>query len=127
MSDDAKLQKLKALVGQVIPGDQADNFVQYARMDAFTDEAGEIDQDKVMGHLTAISFARRPPRQAPNWGQGSAAGGPPHIPGDGARAALKKRHGVARDEPNMPTADSRIRPGTAARAALAKRHGKSQQ
>jgi hypothetical protein len=124
MSDnDAKLQQLRDIVGQVIPEEQADSFVQYVRLDAFTDEDGEIDQDKVMGHLTAIVVARTPP-QPPNWGQ-TSGNPPPQQPGAAARAQLKKRYGVENDV--TPGYMTGIRPGGSARAALAKRYGRTKK
>ncbi|CQD07430.1 hypothetical protein BN000_01484 [Mycobacterium europaeum] len=124
--NDASLEKLKEIVGQIIPQEQADSFVQYARLDAFTDEAGEIDQDKVIGHLTAITLAREPSQQppsAPNWGQHSG-NMPGRLPGADARGALAKRHGVKNDQPVIP-APAGIRPGARAREALERRHGKA--
>lgn len=119
--DDPKLQQLKDIVSKIIPADQADSFVQYARIDAFTNDDGGIDQDKVMGHLTAIAVARAPqlatPQQPRQWGQGSAPGGPPHVPGDHARAALKRRHGVGPGAPH-----TRIDFGARGRAAAQERH-----
>lgn len=122
--NDATLQQLKDLVGQIISQDQAHSFVQYARLDAFTDETGKIDEDKVIGHLTAIALARtpeqQPPSAPPNWGQHSG-NIPGRLPGADARDALAKRHHVKNDQASPGPAG--IRPGARGREALAKRHG----
>jgi hypothetical protein len=123
MSDDtAKVERLRSLVGKVLPPDLRDSFVQYSKLDAFVGEDGEVDETRVMGHLTAIYAATQPtqPQQPPrNWGQGSGyeTG---QQPGANAHQALARRHGVKNDAPqNSPG----IRQGATARAALAKRHG----
>lgn len=121
MSDDLS-EKLRSVAGQVLSGPALDSFVTYAPIVAYTTESGEIDQDKVMGHLTALHAARM--AQPPQWGQASAPGGPPYQPGDGARAALRRRHGVGVNGPSQPGPHSRIAPaGALGRAALHKRHG----
>jgi hypothetical protein len=119
MSDEAA-DKLRTIAGQVLNGSALDSFVEGALMSAFTNEAGEVEEEKVMGHLTAIHAAALPQQPPRQWGQssGQPAGG---RAGDVARAALKKRHGVGSDD--QPTAASRARGGENARAALARRHG----
>jgi hypothetical protein len=117
MSDDEQRQALKTIVGEILPPDQTDRFVEVALLKAFTDEAGEIDKDKVMGHLTAIYAAGQP-----NWGQHS--GNPPgEKPGAAARSALERRHGVKSPD-TTPAAGAQLERGAGARAALAKRHGR---
>jgi hypothetical protein len=118
MSDDAdQTEQLREIVGDVLSPDLRDQFVEYARLDAFQGEDGELDKEKVMGHLTAISVATQP-----NWGQGT--GQPPgRQPGDDARAALRKRHGVGADTV-QPGAASQIQRGQNGREALERRHGK---
>lgn len=120
MSDnDTQLRRLRDIVGQIIPGEQADDFVQYARLDAFTNEAGEIDEEKVMGHLTQIHAAQMAaPR---NWGQYSGQL-PGRLPGADARDALAKRHGVKRENPS-PGPGSGTSYGAGGRTALQRRHG----
>lgn len=91
--NDAQLAQLKELVGQVLPADQAAVLVEYARIDAFTNDDGEIDQDKVMGHLTAIFAAGKPEQLQPaQWGQFSGHV-PAPAPGAAGRAEAARRHG----------------------------------
>lgn len=121
MSDDAQTEQLRGIVGTVLPPDLRDSFVEYAKLDAFRGEDGQIDTEKVMGHLTAITVARQQSQR--DWGQHS---GQPtgQQPGDTGRAALRKRHGVGNDEPNQPPgASNLVGRGQTARAALERRHG----
>ena len=74
-------------------------------MDAYTTAAGEIDEHKVMGHLTAIYASRMSPQS-----------------GDDARTALKKRHNVGVDNANQPAPGAQITRGADARAELQKRY-----
>jgi hypothetical protein len=115
--------QLRTIAGQVLNGPALDSFVSFALMSAFTNDAGEVDEEKVMGNLTAI-FAAGQPQEQPRrqWGQYSMTGGPPNQTGDNARSALAKRHGVKNDT-DQPGAPSRVTPGDAARAALQRRHG----
>lgn len=119
MSDDYdQREELRGIVGDILPPELRDQFTEYARMDAFRDDDGEIDKEKVMGHLTAIHFATQPqtrPSQrswGPHTGQPAGAG-----VGDAARAALEKRHGVKNPSPSPA-----VNPGVLARAALPKRY-----
>lgn len=124
MSDDTTdREQLRGMVGTVLPPDLRDEFVEYARLDAFRDESGELDTEKVMGHLTAIHVATQPKLQQPeaqsqqrSWGQhtGQPAS---RNPGDAGRAALEKRHGVKNPSPSPV-----VNPGDMARAALSKRY-----
>lgn len=122
--DDTQRQALKAIVGEILPPDQTDRFVEVALIKAFADEAGNVDKDKVMGHLTAIYAAGQPhPR---NWGQHS--GNPPaEKPGAAARSALEKRHGVKNTTDTTPAAGAHATRGAAARAALERRHPKGRK
>lgn len=89
--------ELKSAASLVIKDkDDLASFMAFADPSKFTNEAGEIDEEKVMGHLTALYLGResRQQRQTPQWGQHSASGQPPKRPGDDGRAALEKRHGV---------------------------------
>jgi hypothetical protein len=127
MSDDAnQTEQLRGIVGTVLPPDMRDSFVEYARLDAFRGVDGQLDTEKVMGHLTAIHVATQSqPEQSPRqWGQASVAGGPSKQAGDDARAALEKRHGVKNDAMQF---DQGIKPGDNARAALQRRHGGTQK
>lgn len=128
MSDDAnQTEQLRGIVGTVLPPDLRDEFVEYSKLDAFRDESGALDTERVMGHLTAINLAtqRQSQQSQRNWGQGT--GQPPgRQPGDDARSALEKRHGVKRAT-DQPAADSQIPRGQNARAELARRHGVGKQ
>lgn len=89
--------ELKSAAAQVINDpDQLKSFMAFADPSKFTNDDGEIDEEKVMGHLTALYVGRdtQQQRQAPQWGQHSGNGQPPKRPGDDGRAALEKRHGV---------------------------------
>jgi hypothetical protein len=112
-------EQLRTVAGQVLSGDALDSFVQYAPLDAYTTEAGDIDKEKVLGHLTALHANQM--AQPKQWGQstGYPAG---EQPGETARSALKRRHGVGASE-NEPAAGSQIPRGQSGREALARRHG----
>lgn len=89
--------ELKSAAALVIKDpDDLKSFMAIADPTRFTTEDGEIDQEKVMGHLTALYVGReaRQQKQPPNWGQNSGNGRPPGQAGDAGRAALEKRHGV---------------------------------
>ncbi len=125
MSEDAdQTEQLRGIVGTVLPPDLRDSFVQYARLDAFRGDGGQIDTEKVMGHLTAIHVATQPqPEQSTRqWGQTSGGGAPGKQRGDDGRAALEKRHGVPRTD-DQRAAGAQIPRGQKGRAALQKRHG----
>lgn len=119
MSDDAEqTETLRKIVGDVLPPNLAGQFVEYAKLDAFLSDNGEIDKEKVMGHLTAIHVATQPQTQPSqrSWGQhtGQPAGA---AGGDAGRAALEKRHGVKNPSPSPV-----VNPGVLAHAALSKRY-----
>jgi hypothetical protein len=125
MSDDAdQTEQLRGIVGTVLPPDLRDSFVEYSKLDAFRGEDGQLDTEKVMGHLTAVHLAtqRQQQQSQRSWGQHSSGGGPGKQPGDDARAALEKRHGVKRST-DQPAAGAQIPRGQSAREALAQRHG----
>lgn len=115
-------QQLRDIAGKVLGGDALDSFVAVADPRKFAGENGDVDEEKVMGHMTAIFGAgqqsQQPGRQ---WGQHS--GNPVGArPGDAARAALKKRHNVGGDA-DQPAAGGRVSRGEGGRAALQRRHG----
>jgi hypothetical protein len=112
-------EQLRSHAAKVLAGTQLEAFVNAANPAAFSNSNGEIDEEKVMGHLTAI-FATNQPRQ---WGQHS--GNPPgSSPGDNARSALQRRQGVKQDS-DTPHSSSPSGRGARGRAALAARHGKA--
>jgi hypothetical protein len=88
-------EHLKTIAAKHIPEDQLPTFMAIADPKRFADETGNIDESKVQ-HLAGALFGTsevRQQRQTPQWGQSS--GKPPgKRPGDDARAALEKRHGV---------------------------------
>lgn len=100
-----KLQtaQLRAIASDVLKGDQLNAWLSGMNPAAFANENGEIDQEKVMGHLTAAfgvggQGQQQPPGNgqpaAPAWGQQSGGTGAPIRPGETGRAALAKRHGI---------------------------------
>jgi hypothetical protein len=87
--------ELKSCAAQVIKDkDDLASFMAFADPSKFVGEDGEIDEEKVMGHLTALYVGRSTRQQAPQWGQHSGNQRPPGQAGDAGRAALEKRHGV---------------------------------
>jgi len=115
-------EQLKSIAARHIPEDQLKTFMAIANVKAFADENGNIDEAKVQTHANRLFGAIEPQQQGKqaNYGQGN--GQPPgRQPGDDARSALAKRHGV---KPNgEPSAGAGIQPGEKGRAALQRRHG----
>lgn len=106
-------EQLQSIAAKHIAPDQLNTFMAIADPKKFASANGDIDEDKVMGHLTAF-FG---PQQASNWEQHS--GSMPGVrAGETARAALEKRHGV-KPKVQPPTE----RPGDIARAAIEQRYG----
>lgn len=99
-----KLQtaQLRGIASEVLKGDQLEAWMFGRNPAVFANENGEIDQEKVMGHLTAAFGAggqdqqqSNNGRQAPAWGQQSGgAGAPPVRPGEAGKAAAAKRFGT---------------------------------
>jgi hypothetical protein len=115
MVDEAqRTAQLKEIVERqrVIPADQIDGFVEYFRLDGFTNSAGDFDEKKIMHHSNVIYAAQQQ--------------NPQPQPSDNARDALKRRHGVGVANAT-PNGSSQIQRGAAGRAALARRHGRKQQ
>jgi hypothetical protein len=116
-------QQLETEAAKIISDpDQLKSFMAIANPKAFANEIGDIDPDKVKGHLTAF-YGANEPRPQRNWGQASGPPGPPSQPGDQARAALKRRHNVGADN-GEPGSSSQIPRGRGAREELAKRYPK---
>jgi hypothetical protein len=93
--------QLKAIASEVLKGDQLKAWLAGMNPAAFADENGDIDEEKVMGHLTAAFGSQDVQQQStsgrqqpPVWGQQSGGTGVPVRPGEAGRAALAKRHGV---------------------------------
>jgi hypothetical protein len=120
---DPATEQLKAHASQVLSGDQLTAFMAVADATRFAGDDGNIDADKVSGHLRTLFGVDEQPQQPPKrWGQHSAAGGPGKQPGDDGRAALEKRYGSKRAS-GEPPAGAQIPRGQSARAELAKRYG----
>lgn len=119
-------EQLKSAASQVLSGDQLEAFLSVADAKRLADSDGNIDAEKVGAGLRTLygvsDQSQQSARHALNWGQGSAAGGPPHVPGDNARAALKRRHGVGAGTPHSPGPNSRVDFGPRGRAAAQRRH-----
>jgi hypothetical protein len=113
--------QLKSIAAKHIPEDQLPTFMAIANVKAFADENGNIDEAKVQHHASTL-FGAGAPQQQRQWGQHSSGGGPGKQPGDDARAALEKRHGVKRNT-DAPAPGDQIPPRQSAREALAQRHG----
>lgn len=86
--------ELKSIAAGVIRDqDQLKSFMAMVDPTKFVGDDGDIDEDKVMGHLTALYVGRDEPKRPPNWGQYSGTQAP-EKPGSAGRAALEKRHGI---------------------------------
>lgn len=90
-------KELKATAGQVIAGDQLKAFLEIADPAKFVGSDGNIDEEKVMGHLTGLygrerQFGSGLPQHR-DWGQNS--GQPPGKTGaDMGLAEAHKRFGT---------------------------------
>lgn len=85
-------EQFKAVAGQVVSGERLDALARAVDLSKFTGSDGQIDESKVMGHLTAMFGVRDDP---PNYGQHSGAHvGAGSRPGDAGRAAAAKRFGT---------------------------------
>jgi hypothetical protein len=112
-------EQLKTIAAKHISDDQLNTLMAIANVKAFADEHGNIDEQKVTNHVNKL-FGTQQPQPPRNWGQGSGAGGPAKQPGEDAKSALARRHGVKTDAEQL---DAGIRPGADGRAALDRRHG----
>jgi hypothetical protein len=97
--------QFRAIAGPVLKErDALDAVMAITDPAKFLGADGDVDEEKVMGHLTALSAVftggqgQGQPgngQQPPAWGQNSGgAGTPPARPGEAGRAAIAKRHGV---------------------------------
>lgn len=116
-------EQLRTAASQVLSGSALDSFVHFADVSKFVGENGGIDEEKVMGHLTAAFGVSGDQQQQRNWGQRSGGTGPALRPGDGGRAAAAKRFGRPVD-PEIGAATSGVQRGAAGRAAAERRFGK---
>ncbi|MCV7354488.1 hypothetical protein [Mycolicibacterium fluoranthenivorans] len=90
---------LRGIAAGFLSGDQLEAFVATTNPAAFYGESGDVDTDKVIGHLTALFGGQQQQRsgvkqQAPVWGQHSG-GQPPLRPGEAGKAAADKRFGTS--------------------------------
>jgi hypothetical protein len=103
-----------------------DAFVSAANPKAFAAENGDVSEERVMGHLTALYATNA---ATPNYGQGS--GKPPGVKaGDNARAALAKRHppkATPKPDGGPGPGAGGIPPGRGARQELERRYGKGKK
>jgi hypothetical protein len=102
-----KLQaaQLRGIVGQVLKGEELNSWMFGRDPSAFANANGDIDEEKVMGHLTAShggqnrqnGNGQQPPRQQQVWGQQAGAAGvgviPAQQPGQAGLAEAQKRFG----------------------------------
>ena len=88
--------QLKSAAAQVITDkEQLKSFMAITDPAKFADEDGEIDEDKVMSHLTTIFGARQEKSpQHRSWGQHSGGTGTPVTPGDAGKAEAQRRFGT---------------------------------
>lgn len=94
--------ELKSLAASVITDkEQLAAFMAVTDPAKFAGNGGEIDEEKVMGHLTALfgGAANKNGQQQPNgqqraWGQHSGGTGTPLKPGEAGMAAAAKRFGT---------------------------------
>lgn len=97
-----KLQtaQLRAIAGEVLKGDELESWMFGRNPAAFANDQGEVDREKVMGHLTATGGGQNDQQQSNgqqrDWGQHSGgAGGSLLKPGANGLAAAEKRFGKA--------------------------------
>lgn len=90
--------ELKATAASVIHDqDQLNSFLAIADPSKFIGESGAIDEERVIGHLTALYGGQQngQQQQARSWGQHSAGNVNPGLkPGDAGKAAAARRHGT---------------------------------
>lgn len=89
-------QQLRAIAGSVLKGDQLNAWLSGMNPAAFASDTGEIDEEKVMGHLTAAfgvgGDRQQPPgQQRRDWGQYSGGSQIPSKPGEAGAAEAAKR------------------------------------
>ncbi len=90
----AQLRSMASIV--IKDADQLNAFIAVTDPAKFAGDDGEIDEQKVSGHLTAL-FGAKPTAgsggKPPAWGQNSG-GTPPSRPGESGRAEAAKRFGA---------------------------------
>ncbi|OBK04699.1 hypothetical protein A5746_29870 [Mycolicibacterium conceptionense] len=97
-----KLQtaQLRAIAGEVLKGDELESWMYGRNPAAFANDQGDIDREKVMGHLAPKGGGQNDQQQSNNsgqqrdWGQHSGgSGGAALKPGANGLAAAEKRFG----------------------------------
>lgn len=91
--------QLKSAAATVIKDqEQLSSFMAITDPSKFSGEDGEIDEEKLMGHLTALfggsTQGKRPASGPPAWGQFSGGASAGVRPGEAGKAAAEKRHGI---------------------------------
>lgn len=89
---------VRSIAAQFLTGDQLSAFVGTVNPAAFYGDGGEIDTEKVIGHLTALfgaaGTAKPEPHQYRSWGQYSGGNSAPSTPGSAGIAEAQKRFGT---------------------------------
>lgn len=85
--------QLKGAAGQILSGPQLESFLAVTNPAVFAGDDGEIDETKVMGHLTAIFGEKQQSNHRQSWGQYSP-GAPPVTPGGAGLAEAQRRQGI---------------------------------
>lgn len=119
-------EKFRAVASNILSGNALDAFSDAADLSKFTGDDGGIDEERVMGHLTAMFGTQTPAGGQRNWGQHSGSSGQGLRPGDGGRAEAARRAG-RKPESEIETASagsSGWTRGAAGRAEAQRRHGK---
>jgi hypothetical protein len=114
---------VKYVAAKVIPDEnQLSSFMAVTDPAKFAGEDGALDEAKLLNALTSF-YGGQPSQQPPKqWGQSSGQPAGQQPGADGA-AALKRRWGVGKDNPNEPSTGGQIPHGRSAKAELAKRYG----
>lgn len=113
-------ERFRAIAAQVLSGDALDAFTNTADTSKFVGDNGHIDEDKVMGHLTALfGVGPQTDQQQRQWGQHSGPI-PGDAPGSGGKAEAAKRFGTDHEPSPINTHAAR---GAAGRAEAERRFG----
>lgn len=90
---------VRSIAAQFLTPDQLSAFVGTVNPAAFYGDGGDIDTEKVIGHLTALfgtagTAKSDPAPQYRSWGQYSGGNGAPSTPGSAGIAEAQKRFGT---------------------------------
>ncbi|MGH3968898.1 MAG: hypothetical protein ACRDTV_12490 [Mycobacterium sp.] len=115
-------EQLRTAASQVLNGPALDAFTDSADLSKFTGDDGRIDEERVMGRLTALFGTHSSPA---NFGQHSGGNPASPRPGDGGRAEAAKRFRLGpRTEVVTDPLRQPVGRGAAGRAEAARRFGK---